>query len=68
MDATVSAICDRLAGTLALKLLHCLPKVLMITYKALSGLEPGYWKEHLPLYVPDHLLGAIGSFVFHHGE
>ncbi|KAF7237340.1 Zinc finger protein 79 [Varanus komodoensis] len=48
--------------------LHWLPievraqfKVLVMTYKALNGLGPGYLKEHLRPYMPAHPLRSAGE-------
>ncbi|KAF7254014.1 Beta-centractin [Varanus komodoensis] len=48
--------------------LHWLPievraqfKVLVMTYKALNGLGPGYLKEHLHPYMPAHPLRSAGE-------
>ncbi|KAF7234890.1 Vomeronasal type-2 receptor 26 [Varanus komodoensis] len=54
--------------TPVLRQLHWLPidiraqfKVLMLTYKALNGLGPGYLNEHLRPYMPDHPLRSAGE-------
>ncbi|KAF7251907.1 Polypeptide N-acetylgalactosaminyltransferase 16 [Varanus komodoensis] len=54
--------------TPVLRQLHWLPiearaqfKVLIMTYKALNGLGPGYLKERLRPYMPDHPLRSAGE-------
>uniref|UniRef100_A0A8D2KSV3 Reverse transcriptase domain-containing protein n=1 Tax=Varanus komodoensis TaxID=61221 RepID=A0A8D2KSV3_VARKO len=54
--------------TPVLRQLHWLPiearaqfKVLIMTYKALNGLGPGYLNERLRLYMPDHPLRSAGE-------
>ncbi|KAF7244207.1 Autophagy-related protein 17 [Varanus komodoensis] len=54
--------------TPVLRQLHWLPiearaqfKVLIMTYKALNGLGPGYLNEHLRPYMPDHPLRSAGE-------
>ncbi|KAF7249458.1 RNA-directed DNA polymerase from mobile element jockey [Varanus komodoensis] len=54
--------------TPVLRQLHWLPieawaqfKVLVMTYKALNGLGPGYLNEHLHPYMPDRPLRSVGE-------
>ncbi|KAF7249944.1 Succinate--CoA ligase [GDP-forming] subunit beta, mitochondrial [Varanus komodoensis] len=60
--------CNALYVGLPLKTLHWFPievraqfKVLVMTYKALNGLGPGYLKECLHPYMPSHPLRSAGK-------
>lgn len=46
-------------------LLPCPFEMLVITFKALNGLGPGYLKEYLVLYVTEYQLRATREVVFH---